>query len=79
MALHSVPELVRVQGMPRNGKEKAAADPRQPVVGRWLGVPTDFFNVATDGRRYLARISMVHATKTEMVRMRFAQAYQFKG
>ena len=46
--------------MVKKGKEKAAPDPRQVVVGRWLGVPTDFFNAATDGRRYLARISMVH-------------------
>ena len=60
--------------MPKKGKEKAAPDPRQTVVGRYLGVPTDFFNVLTDGRRYLARVSMVHATKKDCVWMRFAQA-----
>ena len=63
-----------VQGMPKKGKKKAAVDPRQAVVGRWLGVPTEFFNVATDGRRYLARVSEIHTTKKDMVWMRFAPA-----
>ena len=51
---------------------KKAVDPRQEVVGRSLGVPTDFFNVHTDGGRYLAKIASVHATKKDMVWMRFA-------
>ncbi len=59
------------------GKKKAAkkaADPRNEVLGRSLGVPTDFFNVSTDGGRYLAKVVSLHDTKKEMVWMRFAQA-----
>mmetsp|Transcript_49898 Transcript_49898/g.129970 ORF Transcript_49898/g.129970 Transcript_49898/m.129970 type:complete len:84 (+) Transcript_49898:86-337(+) len=53
--------------MPPKPKKQKAADPRNEVVGRWLGVPTDFFNVHTDGKRYLARVKEVHATKKDMV------------
>ena len=60
--------------MVRKGKQKASNDPRQAVVGRWLGVPTEFFNVHTDGRRYLARVFQIHDKKSDMVWMRFVQA-----
>ena len=48
--------------------EKQAAE---ALVGLPLGVPTDFFSVETDGKRYLARCTMLHASKVGCVRFKF--------
>ena len=55
----------------------AAADPRAELVGRYLGVPTSFFNVEVDGARYLARVKAPHKEKKDMLWMKFAQADNF--
>jgi hypothetical protein len=51
-----------------------AADPRLALVGRYLGVPTSFFNVEIEGARYLARVKAPHKDKKDMLWMKFAQA-----
>jgi len=47
---------------------KVATAPRElragsDLVGRSVGVPTTFFGVKTDGARYLAMVTMLHATR----------------
>ena len=49
----------------------AATGPRSALLGRWLGVPTSSFGVDIEGARYLAQVSQLHATKPNMVWMRF--------
>lgn len=44
------------------------------VVGRYLGVPTSFFNVEIEGARYLARVKAPHKDRKDMLWMKFAQA-----
>ena len=44
------------------------------VVGRYLGVPTSFFNVEIEGARYLARVKAPHKDHKDMLWMQFAQA-----
>ena len=58
----------RRTGMGKKGKKPKAIDPRDHVLRRDLGVPTEFFNVHTDGLRYLARVTSVHPTKKEIER-----------
>ena len=51
-----------------------ASDERAKLVGRYLGVPTSFFNVEVEGARYLARVKAPHKDKNDMVWMKFQQA-----
>ena len=51
-----------------------APDPRAALIGRWLGVPTSFFNVEIEGARYLARVKAAHKDKKDMLWMKFSQA-----
>ena len=57
-------------------KKKAAggsrsAKPGADIVGRFLGVPTNFFGVEIEGARYLAKVSSTHASRPEHVWMKF--------
>ena len=54
--------------------QRKAPDPRAELVGRYLGVPTSFFNVSVDGARYLARVKAPHKDKKDMVWMKFSQS-----
>ena len=66
--------MPRAKGGKPAAKPAAAPDPRAALNGRFLGVPTDFFNVLTDGQRYLATCKGPHKDRKEMVWMKFAQA-----
>lgn len=46
-------------------------DPRSELIGRFLGVPTDFFGVIAEGERYLARVTQKHPTQKTMVWLKF--------
>ena len=35
------------------------------LVGKWVGVPESFFGVEVEGARYLARVSLLHASKPQ--------------
>ena len=61
---------------PKHKSSKAATPPDQRLLvkGRWLGVPTTFFGVETDGGRYLAKATGPHKSKKDMVWMHFAPA-----
>lgn len=54
-------------------KRAAARDARAELTGRYLGVPTDFYGVETDGARYLARCKGPHKDRKEMVWFKTAQ------
>ena len=62
------------KGASRGKAVTKAADPRAALIGRWLGVPTSFFNVEIEGARYLARVKAPHKDKKDMVWMKFTQA-----
>ena len=61
---------------PKHKRSKASTplDQRLLINGRWLGVPTTFFGVESDGGRYLAKATGPHKSKKDMVWMQFAQA-----
>ena len=47
------------KGRSAKKKPRAAADARTALVGRYLAVPTSFFNVEVEGARYLARVKEI--------------------
>ena len=49
----------------------AAADRRNALLGRYCGVPTDFFDVSTDGGRFLATVTAKHSSRPEYVWLTF--------
>ena len=44
----------------RKSQPKKVADPRIALLKRYLGVPTEFFNVFTDGRRATWPAALAH-------------------
>jgi hypothetical protein len=52
--------------MGKKSKQKvptlAANDPRVPLLGRYLGVPTSFFDVMVEGARYLGKVDSPEGT-----------------
>ena len=64
--------------MAPKGKQPAAGAAQADLKARgrklldsYAGVPTTFFGVQTDGGRYLAEVTQLHATKATMVWLRF--------
>ena len=58
---------------------RKAPDPRAALVGRYLGVPTSFFNVQVEGARYLARVKAPHRDKKEMLWFKICASRLWRG
>jgi len=48
-----------------------AAAEQATLLGRYVAVPTDFFDVQTDGQRYLATVKQRHASRAGYVWLKF--------
>ena len=61
----------RDAGAAAAGAQQQDVDPRSELLGRFVGVPTDFFGVSTDGARYLGQVTIKHPTQKTMVWVKF--------